>query len=86
MENIWEVERCHNSSAEWLHKLQGKHNELQTQEDLSILQEDATNCVQQMANWKAPGLDQVQVYWFKNLTSLHARIAEQFQVMLDQPQ
>ena len=41
--NIWEVERCHNSSAEWLHRLQGKYNELQTQEDLSILQEDVTN-------------------------------------------
>ena len=30
-----------------------------------------------MANWKAPGPDGVQGFWLKKLTSLHDRIAEQ---------
>jgi len=38
-----------------------------------------------MANWKSPGPDQVQGYWLKHLTSLHERLAQQFQSILDDP-
>ena len=34
-------------------------------------------------NWKAPGPDGVQGYWMKKLTSLHERIAEQTNDMIN---
>ena len=34
-------------------------------------------------NWKAPGPDGVQGYWIKKLTSLHERIAEQTNDMIN---
>ena len=36
-----------------------------------------------MANWKAPGPDGVQEFWLKKLTSLHGRIAEQLDDVLN---
>jgi len=35
-----------------------------------------------MANWKAPGLDEVHAFWIKNFTKLHGRIAKQLQQCL----
>ena len=35
-----------------------------------------------MANWKAPGKDDVQGYWIKNLSNLHERIAGQINKIL----
>ena len=32
-----------------------------------------------MTNWKAPGLDCVQGYWFESFSLLHSRITEQLQ-------
>ena len=36
-----------------------------------------------MANWKAPGMDGVQGFWLKKLTSLHERIAEQLSLIVN---
>ena len=33
----------------------------------------------------SPGLDQIVVYWLKNLTSTRSRLALQFQSLLDGP-
>ena len=34
--------------------------------------------LRKMPNWKTPDPDLVQGFWFKNLTSLHNRLAEHF--------
>ena len=36
-----------------------------------------------MPNWKAPGMDGVQGFWPKTLTSLHEKIAEQLSLILN---
>lgn len=36
-----------------------------------------------MKNWKAPGKDEVHGYCIKYLTTLHPRIAQQFQMLLE---
>ena len=36
-----------------------------------------------MTNWKAPGMDGVQVFWLKKLTSLYERIAEQLSLIVN---
>jgi len=37
-----------------------------------------------MANWKAPGLDELHAFWIKHFTKLHGRIAKQLQQCLTQ--
>ena len=36
-----------------------------------------------MPNWKSPGTDLVQGFWFKNFSSLHERVRLQLQECLD---
>jgi len=50
-----------------------------------ITKEDIKNKSKKMANWKSRGPDQVQGYWLKRLTSLHERLAQQLQNILDDP-
>ena len=39
--------------------------------------------MKKMPNWKAPGPDNVQGYWLKNLTPLHDRLVKYLQECLD---
>lgn len=34
-----------------------------------------------LLNWKAPGIDQVQNFWLKHITSLHLLITELFIIL-----
>ena len=43
----------------------------------NIIEEIKRAKSERLANWKAPGPDGVQGFWLKKLTSLHDRIAEQ---------
>ena len=40
--------------------------------------------VRRMTNWRAPGPDGIQGFWFKKFSSLHSRIAEGLQECLTQ--
>ena len=66
----------HNNNAEWLRNLSADLRN-QQQEDMIVTKEMVTKQCKRMANWKAPGMDGVQGFWLKKLTSLHERIAEQ---------
>ena len=83
---LWGVSKQHNTSPEWLTNLQKKYCDVSEQDDVTIIEFDVASRVKRMANWKAPGLDCVQVYWLKHLSGLHLRLAKQFQDLLDQQQ
>ena len=51
-------------------------------EKVDISQEMVKMQCRIMPNWKAPGKDDMQGYWLKNLTSLHPRIAMQVNISL----
>jgi len=79
--NIWGTPKIHNA-AEWTGK---EYFDVPTQQAQRITKEDIKNKCKKMANWKSPGPDQVQGYWLKHLTSLHERLAQQLQSILDDP-
>ena len=80
--NIWGNEVQHNKDAEWLKELKDECGETR-QDDIVIDFAMVTAQAKKIPNWKAPGPDGVQEYWIKKLTSLHDRIAEQMNEMVN---
>jgi len=70
--NISGTPKIHNA-AEWTQK---EYFDVPTQQAQRIAKEGIKNKCNKMANWKSSGLDQVQGYWLKHLTSLRERLAQ----------
>ena len=80
--NIWGNEVQHNKDAEWLKESKDECGETR-QDDIVIDFAIVTAQAKKIPNWKAPGPDGVQGYWIKKRTSLHDRIAEQMNEMVN---
>ena len=50
--------------------------DVETQKDTMITVESIPKCVSGMSDWKTPGPDDVQGFWFKRMTNLHDRLAK----------
>ena len=57
---------------EWL-------SEFDKQEDIRISVKNVKMALRKMSNWKAPGPDSVQGFWFKILSTLYSRLTEHLQ-------
>ena len=79
---ICDNEVHHQKEAEWLKHLKEEKGEGR-QVDIVITTGMALLQSKKIPNWKAPGPDGVQGYWIKKLTSLHERIAEQTNDMIN---
>ena len=79
---IWGNEAQHNRDAQWLKDLREECDKV-NQQDIAITLKMVTERVKKIPNWKAPGPDGVQGYWLKKLTSLHDRIAEQMNELVN---
>ena len=79
---IWDNEVYHHKEAEWLKHLKEEKGEGR-QDDIVITTGMVLLQSKKIPNWKAPRPDGVQGYWIKKLTSLHERIAEQTNDMIN---
>ena len=52
--------------------------DVEKQKDITITVESIRKCVSGMSNWKVPGPDGVQGFWFKRMTNLHDRLANTY--------
>ena len=53
------------------------------QEDISVNLASVKKGIARMTNWKAPGPDGVQGYWFKRFSNIHTQIAHHLQGCID---
>ena len=51
-------------------------SEFDKQEDIRISVENVKTAIRKMTNWKAPGPDCIQGYWFKRFSTLHSRLTK----------
>lgn len=72
----------HNKEARWLQELKQENANIE-QDKLIITKRKVERMAKKMKNWKAPGKDEVHGYSIKYLTTLHPRIAQQFQMLLE---
>ena len=63
----------HKKDAKWLQDLQSGVN-AKKQERIHITTESLKKILYSMPNWKSPGPDLVQGFWFSSFSSLHERI------------
>ena len=76
---IWSKPETHNSNAEWIGQTRRAMRRSSRQEDIVIGLEEVKGGIRRMTNWKAPGPDGVQGFWFKKFTKVHGAIVESLQ-------
>ena len=64
----------HNSEAGWIEDARRENRRIQRQENVSIGINQVMGGIRKMTNWKAPGPDGVQDFWFKKFRSVHKSI------------
>ena len=80
---IWGNEKKHNMQANWITNVEDELKSTSKQVDLKITKKMIKKAIMKAKNWKAAGKDGVQAFWLKTLTSLHDRMADQLQSVLD---
>ena len=81
---IWSKPVIHNDKARWISQVRGEMRRIKKQDDLVIGIADVKGGIRRMTNWKAPGPDGIQGFWFKAFTNVHTRIADGLQECLTQ--
>ena len=76
----------HREDAEWIQLEEEDMKNIEAAKWKTISQEELTKIIKRTANWKAPGIDQVQNFWLKHLTSLHERLAQALEKTINNPQ
>ena len=71
---IWSKEVNHKKDAKWLKDFKKEFYHEVGQEKIEITTEKIRKILQKFPNWKAPGLDMVQGFWFKNFESMHIHL------------
>ena len=80
--SLWERTAVHKSDAEWLGTIADEVNLVQPQANLEISLEHVKLALKKMKNWKAPGCDLIQTFWWKKLNAVHERLPVQLQAVL----
>ena len=73
---LWNNPVPYKEDAEWLKDVELELENVNIQKSVEITKEDVTMQFRTMPNWKAPGLDGIQGFWFKGFTSQHQRLTE----------
>ena len=74
--SIWSKKVDHNKEAKWLQDVRKEMEGQEQQGMIEITEEKIRKFLQRLPNWKAPGPDMVQGYWFKYFTSMHKSLKD----------
>ena len=64
------------NDCRWLQRTKQELTDVKKKEDIKITIKSIQECVSDMSNWKAPGPDGLQGFWFKRMKNLHDRLAK----------
>ena len=67
---IWENNKSHNETAEWIRKQEEQHKEQESQPCQTINADRVTHAVKKSSDWKSPGKDKVTSFLLKHLVSI----------------
>jgi len=71
-------------NAVWLQQYKDSINIAQSEYNTITLDEVIT-ATKKFANWKSPGVDKIQIFWWNNLPILHLKSAEIFDHLVTNP-
>ena len=87
MENFWRKiygkKVQHNGELSWIKKLDQQNPSMEWS---PICGKDVAEALRTTLNWKAPGRDQIPIFWLKQLTATHRDIAAIFNKLIEEDQ
>lgn len=83
---IWSKPVQHDHTASWIEQEENRQREVKEQTDYKITLEDLTTVIKNTQNWKSPGTDQIQNFWYKQFTSTHKYLTIQINWVIENPQ
>ena len=82
---IWEDEKQHNDTAQWIKDEQDRLLNQPLQEWADISKTEVILALKKSNNWKSPGVDKVPNFWLKNLEAMHEDIAREYTEIIMTP-
>ena len=79
--NLWDDPIEHNRNATWIKDIE-KSIKVEKMPDVLITADIIKQQIKKVKNWSAPGVDEVHGFWLKHLISLHSRLSDQYNMML----
>lgn len=82
---IWSNKINHNENAPWI-RTQEQRARKNPMNPATLTSDDVRRVISTLANWKAPGRDGIQNFWYKRFTSVHECMASQFNKIIREPE
>ncbi|XP_031338165.1 uncharacterized protein LOC116167068 [Photinus pyralis] len=83
---IWSNSVTYNNEANFMHLINEEAVRINDMACSQITEETLTSQMSKIHNWKSPGPDKIHNFWLKKLTSMHPKLLEIFNNILDNPQ
>jgi hypothetical protein len=83
---LWSNPVNHNQDAYWINDLKDDCDKIYPMNHQNITLGDINNVISKSHNWKAPGLDNIHNYWWKNFKSVHQQLAFQLNTIIENKQ
>lgn len=82
---IWSNPKIHHKEAEWIKIEIENQSNIQQQENIDISEKNLKDIIGKTHNWKTPGPDKTQNYWYKYLPSTHKELTKCIQHVINNP-
>lgn len=83
--SIWSDPKDHDDTAFWIGDESRKCAGIDEMTRIHLEARDVADALKKLGNWKAPGLDRLHAYWWKNFTFSHDTLAAQLTQALEFP-
>ncbi|XP_015190765.1 PREDICTED: uncharacterized protein LOC107074124 [Polistes dominula] len=83
---IWSNTAEHNTHATWITDEKQKYEDMPEQAEYKITEDELKNTIRSTHNWKHPGPDHIQNYWYKKFTTTHPYLTQQINKIIEDPQ
>lgn len=84
-EGIWANPVEHNDRAPWIEDEEKRQRNINEQDNVTITEDELKQIIAQTHNWKCPGSDNIQNFWYKKLTTTQTYIAKQINEIIKDP-
>ncbi|CAH2021123.1 unnamed protein product, partial [Acanthoscelides obtectus] len=84
-ESIWGNPVIHNNTR-WLFDEKRSTSSLQTMLEWEVTTDQVTKAINKTSNWKAPGQDKIQNFWYKQFKVSHQHLAKCYTHLLSNPE
>lgn len=84
-ERLWGNSKVHDRAAYWIEEERERMELIREMPHIQISVEDTTVAINKLANWRSPGCDNIQAYWWKHFNCVHSILSKQFNEALENP-